>query len=81
MEAEEERAETSRVFRAYGRTLKMVLSFKYLGVVISAADDEWPEVIRNLTKVRVFWRRAVSILARARETAAAAAEVDKDGLE
>ena len=50
--AEEERAETSRAFSAYGRTFEMVPSFKYPGRVLSAADDDWPAVIRNLTKVR-----------------------------
>ena len=37
---EEERAATSRAFRTYGRTLKMVLSFKYLGRVLSELDDD-----------------------------------------
>ena len=52
MAAEEARADTLRVFSAYGRTLEMVLSFKYLGRVILAANDDWPEVIRNLTNAR-----------------------------
>ena len=49
---EEERAATSREFGAYGRTLEMVPSFKYLGRVISAVDDDWLVVIRNLKKSR-----------------------------
>ena len=64
MAAEEERAVTSRAFRAYGRTLKMVPYFNYLGRVLSAADDDWPAVIRNLTKARVFWRKMMRILIR-----------------
>ena len=38
--AEEERAVTSRVFSAYGRPLYMVTSFRYLGRVILAANDD-----------------------------------------
>ena len=31
----------------------MVLSFKYLGRVISAVEDDWPEVIQKLAKARM----------------------------
>ena len=41
---------TSRAFSVYSRTLKMVLSFKYLGRVLSAAYDDWPAVIPNPKK-------------------------------
>ena len=61
---EEERAETSRAFSTYRRTLKMVPYFKYLGRLLSAAYDYWPEVTRNLTKVRVVWRRMKRTLSR-----------------
>ena len=37
--AAEEREVTTRDFSAYGRPLEMVTSFKYLGRVISASDD------------------------------------------
>ena len=50
MAAEKERAFTSRDFSVYVLHLEMVTSFKYLGKVISAADNYWPEVVRNLTK-------------------------------
>ena len=36
------------IFSVYGRPLDVVTSFKYLGQLISAADDDWPEVVRNL---------------------------------
>ena len=52
MEAEEERAATSRALSTYGRSLKMFLYFKYLGIVILAANYDWLEVIQNLTKAR-----------------------------
>ena len=61
---EEEKSAISRVFSAYGRNLGMVPSFKYLGRVLWAADYDWPEVIRNLTKARAVWRRMTRILSR-----------------
>ena len=64
MAAEEERATTSRVPSAYGLTLKILPQFKYLGRVVLAADEDWPEVIRNLTKARGVWRRTTRILSR-----------------
>ena len=42
----------------------MVLPFKYLGRVLSVADDEWPLVILNLTNVRAVWWRMSRILSR-----------------
>ena len=65
--AEEERAMTSRTFSSYERTLNMLLSFKYLGRVLLSADDDWPAVIRNLTKVREVWQGTLSIMIRERE--------------
>ena len=35
-------------FSAYGRTLETVTSFKYLGRVILATENNWPEVLSNL---------------------------------
>ena len=42
----------------------MVTSLKYLGRVISATDDDWPEVVRNLARVKTVWRRMSRILSR-----------------
>ena len=42
----------------------MLTSFKYLGIVLSAADDDWPEVVRNLVKARTVWWRMSKILSR-----------------
>ena len=64
LEAEEEREATSRALSAYGCTLEMVLSFKYLGRVLLTADDDWTVVIQNLTKAWVVWRRITRILSR-----------------
>ena len=50
---EEEGGISSRAFSAYGHPLDMVTSFWYLGRVISAADDDWPAVVSNLSQERV----------------------------
>ena len=42
----------------------MVTSFKYLGRVISAADNDCPKLVRNLAKARVVWWRLTQILRR-----------------
>ena len=55
---------TSRAFSAYGRSLDMVLYFKYLERAQLAADDDWPEAIQNLAKVQTVWRRMLRILIR-----------------
>ena len=62
--AEEERNFTARYFSTYGCPLDMVTSFRYLGRVILAADDDWPVVVRNLSQARSVWRRMTRILIR-----------------
>ena len=47
--AEENMEVIARAFSTYGRPLEMVNSFLYLGRVISAADDDLPAVIKNLS--------------------------------
>ena len=42
----------------------MVISFKYLGRVILAADDDWPEVVNKLARERKVWSRMSRILSR-----------------
>ena len=61
---EEEREVTTRDFSAYGRPLEMVTSFKYLGQVISAVDDDWPAAVKNLAWARKVWSRISRILSR-----------------
>ena len=48
----------------YVRHLEITTSFKYLGQVISAADDYWSTVFRNLDKAQAVWRRLTRILIR-----------------
>ena len=50
LEVEEESVAISRKFSAYGRILEMVPSFKHLGKLLLAKDDNWSAVIRNLEK-------------------------------
>ena len=64
MAAEEARAEAEMAFKAYGHPLTMVSSFKYLGSVLSASDDDWPAVVANLRKARKKWARHPRILVR-----------------
>ena len=61
---EEAKAANSSSFSAYRRTLEMVPYLKYLVIVLSAADDDWLEVIRNLTKAWAVWKRISRILSR-----------------
>ena len=48
----------------YVTPLDMVTSFKYLGWVISAADNDWLAVVGNLAKARAVWRRLKRIFSR-----------------
>ena len=43
------RDRTERAFEASGKTLETVATFKYLGQVMTAGDDDWPEVAHVLT--------------------------------
>ena len=54
MEAEEEQEVIYRAFSAYGCPMEMVTSFQYLGWVISAADNDWLRVVRNLSQARAM---------------------------
>ena len=52
MVEEEEREVTSRAFSAYWSPLDMVTSFRYLGWVILAADDDWLAMFNNFSRAR-----------------------------
>ena len=64
LEEEEELTATTGAFSAYGRTLEMVPSFKYLGGLLLVSYNDWLAVIRNLIKSRVVWWRMIRILIR-----------------
>ena len=42
----------------------MVTYFKYLGRLLTASDDYWPEVLGNLWKSRKSWSQLLRILGR-----------------
>ena len=42
----------------------MVTYFQYLGRVNSAADNDWPAVVRKLSLARAVWNRMTRILSR-----------------
>ena len=46
------RESTERAFEAYGAPLENVTAFRYLGRVMTAGDDEWPEVVGKLQRTR-----------------------------
>ena len=58
------RYSTERAFEAYRKPLEAVSSFKYLGRVMMAGDDDWPAVAGNLAKARKSWGRLLRILSR-----------------
>ena len=49
------RDRTERVLEAYGKPLETVATFKYLGRVMTAGDDDWSAVAGNLVKSRKSW--------------------------
>ena len=55
---EEARLGAELTITAYGIPLYPVTSFKYLGRVILAADDDWPAVVNNL---QISWRKWVRL--------------------
>ena len=55
---------TERVFEAYGKPLEVVPSFKYLGRIMTAGDNDWQVVTGNLVKARKSWGRLTRILIR-----------------
>ena len=59
---EEAQAITVVAVQAYGRTLKMVTQFKYLGCVLIAYYDYWPVVVANICKAWSRWSRLSKIL-------------------
>ena len=53
-----------RAFQAYGEPLETVTSFKYLGRVLTAGDDDWSAVAGKLRKDKKIWIRMTRILGR-----------------
>ena len=53
-----------RAFEAYVAPLETVTSFKYLGQVMTAVDDDWHAVVGNLRRARKSWGELLQILIR-----------------
>ena len=49
-------------FTSYGVPLAPATSFKYLGWVLAAEDDNWPAVVCNLRRARHKWARLTRVL-------------------
>ena len=61
--AEEEIQESEdRAFQAYGRPLMTITSFKYLGWLLTAADDNWPALVGGLIKAWKGWAQLARIM-------------------
>ena len=58
------RYSTERAFEAYGKPLERITTFEYLGRVMTAGDEDWPEVAGNLVKERKSCGRLARILRR-----------------
>ena len=41
-----------------------VSEFRYLGRLLTATDDDWPEVAGNIRKARMSWGRLARVLVR-----------------
>ena len=50
------------LFRDYDGQLEIVSSFKYLGTLLAATYDDWPDDISNLRKSRTRWSHLARIL-------------------
>ena len=60
----ETRDNLERAFEAYGEPIQNISTFRYLGRVLTAGDDDWFAVVGNLGKVRKSWGRLSWILIR-----------------
>ena len=60
----EARAGYETVFTAYWIPLSPVTYFKYIGLILTAAYNDWPAVVRNLQKAIRKWERLSRVLGR-----------------
>ena len=56
------RENTEQAFEAYGAPIESVIEFKYLGRILTATDNDWPVLVRNLGKVRRSWGRLSRVI-------------------
>ena len=55
LEEEEVRENLERDFQDYGEPLENTTAFRYMGMFMTAVDDDWPAVVGNLHKARKSW--------------------------
>ena len=60
----ETRESSEQAFEAYGEPIQNVLTFRYLGSVLTAGEDDWLVVIGNLGKAQKSWGQLSRILIR-----------------
>ena len=60
----ETRENAERAFHAYGKPMKAMSEFRYLGRLLTSMDDDWPEMAGNIRKARVSWGRLARVLGR-----------------
>ena len=53
-----------RAFEAYRAPINSLLEFKYLGIILTATNDDWKAVVGNLGKARRSWERLSRVLDR-----------------
>ena len=53
-----------RAFQDYSKPIKTVTSFKYLGRIITASENNYLAVVGNLRKARYIWAHLERILIR-----------------
>ena len=64
----EVRDSADMAFEVYRKQLQAVPSFKYMEIILTEGDDDWPAVAGNLGKARKIWGILQSILSREGET-------------
>ena len=64
LKEEKARQGIERAITSYGSPLAQVTSFKYLGRVLAAEDNDWPAMVHNLRCARQKWARLTWILSR-----------------
>ena len=60
----ETRGNLERAFHAYGKPMEAVSEFRYLGLLLTATDNDWPAVAGNIKKARRSWGRLDRVLGR-----------------
>ena len=61
---EDAKAGTETTITAYRIPSTPVTSFKYIGIVLSAADEKCPAVVHNLCRAHHKWERLSRVLGR-----------------